>query len=85
MKEMQWIVQWFVKNTNVPEEEVTSHLESNYFEHKWVDSFSFIQFISDIEENFHIRFDNSEFQDREFATIAGLSKILAEKVQNNEA
>lgn len=75
-----WIIDWFVKNTDFDKEEIEKNLNESYFEHQWIDSFSFINFISDIEENFSISFSNDEFQNREFATISGLTSIIKGKL-----
>jgi acyl carrier protein len=77
-----WITDWFIDNSNIKEEEIKKNLSLNYFENGWIDSFKFIKFIADIEEYFGITFSNDEFQDRDFATAAGLAKII--KLRINE-
>ena len=47
-----------------------------------IDSFKFISFITEIENFFKIKFSNDEFQNRDFASIEGLSKILSEKIHD---
>lgn len=76
----EWIVNWFVENTGVTKEDIILNLNVSYFEKKWLDSYAFINFISDIEEKFDISFSNEEFQNREFATIEGLACIIERKI-----
>jgi acyl carrier protein len=75
-----WIINWFKQNADLKSNDITKNLFENYLEKGWIDSLKFISFISDIEGNFGIRFSNDEFQDRAFATIAGLSKIIHNKI-----
>jgi acyl carrier protein len=73
------IIRWFQKNSNIEERQLYKNLSSNYFELGWIDSFKFIEFISYLEREYEITFSNDEFQNRSFATIAGLSAIIRKK------
>lgn len=73
-----WILEWFQKNGNYSEDECD--LTKNFFEQGIIDSFQFISLLGDIENYFHIHFDNSQFQDRDFSTINGLIKCIEEKI-----
>lgn len=75
-----WLSNWFIENSDFSKEDIENNLDSNYFEQGWIDSFSFINFISDMEEKFEISFSNDEFQNREFATVNGLAKIIEGKI-----
>jgi len=75
-----WISEWFEKNTTVAKEEFMSGIGDSYFEKGWIDSFKFIEFISSLEQYFDISFSNDEFQDRNFSTINGLTKIVQRKL-----
>lgn len=75
-----YVVTWFVMNSLCEIDEVNENLDSNYFELGWIDSMQFISFVSDLETTFTISFDNSEFQNRAFATINGLCSIILNKV-----
>ncbi|BDZ68990.1 acyl carrier protein [Methanobacterium ferruginis] len=75
----EWIVSWFSENTGMDTELISSKFTANYFEESWIDSLKFIKFISDIEEKFNVTFSNDEFQNRSFATIEGLVKIVEDK------
>jgi acyl carrier protein len=73
-----WVIKWFQKNTPMEEGELRDLRRKNYLESAWIDSLTFISLISDIENHFKIRFSNDEFQDRSFATIEGMVKIIKE-------
>ncbi|MCX6985404.1 MAG: phosphopantetheine-binding protein [Lentisphaerae bacterium] len=77
---LDWLSIWFVKNTNVSEEEIEECSSKSYFELGLIDSLKFISFIPDIEGHFNIQFSNDEFQDRKFSTITGLADIIFTKV-----
>lgn len=78
-----WILNWFQENANVLENEINENKDENYFMKGWIDSLKFISFISDIENQFKISFSNNEFQDRKFATINGIIKILEDKTNES--
>ncbi len=80
----KWIVDWFEKNTSSKKEDLLVSFESNYFEKGWIDSFKFVSFIMDIENNFNISFSNNEFQDRKFSTIQGLTEIISNRIENQK-
>jgi acyl carrier protein len=83
MNSKSWIIQWFVNNSNLEENEINENLEENYLIKGWIDSLKFISFISDIENEFKISFSNDEFQNRKFATVNGIVKIIEEKTNGN--
>ena len=83
MNSKSWIIQWFVNNSNLSENEINENLEENYLIKGWIDSLKFISFISDIENEFKISFSNDEFQNRKFATVNGIVKIIEEKTNGN--
>lgn len=80
----EWIINWFIENLNIEEKELNNNSDENYFELGYIDSFDFIKFINDIEEAFGITFENSQFEDREFSTINGLTKIMENILENKE-
>ena len=71
-----WIINWLEDNAGIEKDESLKKNEENYLELGWIDSLKFISFITDIEETFKIRFSNDVFQDRDFSTVKGLSKII---------
>ncbi len=75
----EWIIGWLEKNTALLREEIIGELEENYFQKGWIDSFQLINFISEIENAFGMRFSNDDFQDRSFSTVKGLASIINKK------
>lgn len=78
----KWIVDWLVSNCGANAAEVCANLDANYFLAGYIDSFQFINMISDVEEEFGVEFDNDQFEDRSFSTVNGLSKIIEEMKKN---
>ena len=75
----EWIVNWFSRNSTLGKEEIRANFDRNYLESGWIDSFKFINLISDLETYFLIKFSNDQFQDRKFGTVAGLIEVVREK------
>ena len=75
----EWVLEWFEKHATRGTADIRTETKENYFEKGWIDSFTFISFISDLEDAFDIHFLNEEFQDRSFSTIAGLAHIIEKK------
>ena len=75
-----WILYWFINNSDVTDEEINKKLNENYFSKGWIDSLKFIELISDIENEHNLTFSNDEFQDRNFSTVSGLIKIIEDKL-----
>ena len=71
-----WIINWLEDNAGIEKDEILKKNEENYLELGWIDSLKFISFITDIEEFFNIRFSNDIFQNRDFSTVKGISKII---------
>jgi acyl carrier protein len=84
VKVREWLVDWFCAHSSVGRDVVETNLESNYLERGWIDSMQFITLISAIEDEFSVEFSNDEFQDRTFATINGLSQIIAQKASRDK-
>jgi len=78
-KTKQWLIDWFKSNSNTEESVIINNLNEDYFSKKWINSLKFYSLITDIENEFKIRFSNDDFLDRKFATINGLSGIIEEK------
>ena len=79
MEPKLWLIRWFEENSQTDKLNVKKKINENYFEKGWIDSLKFIDLITQIEEEFSIRFSNDEFQDRKFSTIEGLAKIVERK------
>jgi acyl carrier protein len=72
-----WLRNWLAKRAPG----VTVDAAANYFESAAVDSFEAINLIEEAEAEFGIRFRQTDFQDRRFATIAGFGQIVRERRQ----
>lgn len=70
-----WLQQWFAARG------ATLAREQNYFEAEAIDSFGVIELIEAVETQFAMFFHQRDFQDRRFATIAGLAEIVDERLQ----
>jgi len=71
---VDWLKNWFSQKSKLPENIETK----NYFEVGLIDSFAVIELIESVESEFHITFQESNFQDRRFSTIQGLAEIIEE-------
>lgn len=70
-----WITQWFETSSGE-----NIDIEENFFEAGLIDSFGVIELIEEIENEFNIKFDQIDFQNRDFPTISGLSLIIEDKL-----
>jgi acyl carrier protein len=78
-----WIINWFFFNKEITKEEFYRDSELNFFEKEYIDSMGIIDFVTDIESHFEIKFEPENFQDKKFATIDGLSEIIGNRIQNS--
>lgn len=76
METQQWIIGWLVDNTQASKEDIDAHLEDSYFERGWLDSLAFVNFLAAVEGHFDIAFDNEDFADRSFSTVAGIARRI---------
>ena len=80
MNVKNWLIDWFVKNTNLEQDIIMQNLNENYLEKGWIDSLKFISLVTDIELKFSITFSNDMFQNKAFTTIDGLRHIIDSEV-----
>ena len=80
----EWIIDWFINQGVSGKDELNANINSNFFEKEYIDSFLFIKLISDIEDEFGITFDNEQFQDRNFSTIAGMGECIENCVKKGK-
>lgn len=76
--EAKWLLDWFCRRLMPPGSTQEEQLQVNYFEAGLIDSFGVIELITEIEQNFDIRFSEKHFQERRFATIGGLGELIEE-------
>ena len=55
--------------------------EVDFFKCGGLDSLGLVELIPAVEEAFPIKFRQHDYQDRRFASIAGLAEIVSERVQ----
>lgn len=77
----EWLINWFEKNSDLTKEEIENNVSDDYLAKGWMDSFKFVSFVTEIEEEFKITFSTDEFQNRAFATLEGLSKIIEARIE----
>jgi acyl carrier protein len=70
-----WLREWLAKRAPG----LALKPDDNYFEVAAIDSFEAITLIEDGENEFSIRFRQTDFQDRRFSTIRGFGEIVAER------
>ena len=70
-----WLREWL--GTRAPGTALGA--DDNYFEKAGIDSFEAITLIEEAEQAFAIRFRQTDFQERRFATIRGFGQIVAER------
>ena len=77
-REEKWLLEWLAGRGPLPKPRIADNLPLNYFEAGLIDSFGVIELITDIENEFGIRFNETHFQDRRFAVVSGLAKLVRE-------
>lgn len=82
MNVQNWMIEWFIKNGNNERQMIEDNLNNNYVEVGLVDSFGFIQLIADVEEEFKISFNDSDFVDEKLFTIQGMCERVLERAKN---
>jgi len=68
------LVEWFEQQSGCSDIRV----EENYFEANLIDSFDVIMLMEFCESEFGVVFSETQFEDRRFSTITGLSEIIVE-------
>ncbi len=71
-----WVREWFTANATQAWDEAL--WQDNYLEAGLIDSFGLIGLIDAVEQAFALRIPADSFQDRRFATMAGLAAIIDE-------
>lgn len=73
----EWLASWFADRAGISADEVKEHLDDNYFDLGYIDSFGFIELLDAVETEYGVQFDNEQFEDRSFATITGMAEIVS--------
>ncbi|WBA07884.1 hypothetical protein [Salinivibrio kushneri] len=74
MKVRDKLILWFQEQSG----QSVFDTQQNYFEQELIDSFDVIMLIEYCESEFSIVFSETQFEDRRFSTIDGLSEIIIE-------
>jgi len=72
----QWLVQWFCDRKKYSGD-VAKLRDLNYFEAGLLTSLEVIEFVTEIEDKFSVRFSEQDFQDPRFMSTSGLSEMVA--------
>ena len=73
----EFILEYFEGKTKKNKVDIKRNV--NYFKEDYIDSVGVFDLISALESRFNFEFNNDDFQDRDFVTIEGLSKIIMDK------
>ena len=76
--EKEFVIEWFIKNSIATKEELVKNQTMNYLDKGYVDSFGFLELITECEEKFQITFCDEDFSDDAIFTISG----LIERIKN---
>lgn len=71
---LEWLLQWFNQRVSITKNDV----HTNYFSQGWLDSFTTLSLITDMESAFNIQFSDNHFSDTRFSTLSGLSEMITE-------
>lgn len=85
-----WLISWFVARSKISRqaaERTASTLRStDLFDAGWLTSMEVVEFVTEIEQQFAMRFSDHDLQDPRFVTIKGLAElILARSVETSES
>lgn len=74
----QWLSEWFLSRKKFKGDPAML-VNTNYFESGMLTSLEVVEFVTGIENQFGVQFSDRDFEDVRFATIAGLSELIAER------
>lgn len=74
----KFVLEYFEKKTKLNKEDLLCDV--NYFKEGYIDSLLVFELITTLENQFSIEFNDDDFQNRDFATINGVSKIIEKKI-----
>lgn len=79
MTTTEWVIDWFQSHSSESEETIRQSMTANYMELGLIDSFGFVQMLSDIDDEFDVMFVNEDFLNPEFQNIEGLIRLIDER------
>jgi acyl carrier protein len=75
-----WLTSWFVARSKIGREAVAAAAsvvrKTDYFDAGWLTSMEVVEFVTEIEQQFVMRFSDLDLQDSRFATITGLAELI---------
>jgi len=78
MEIKKFILNYFVNKTKKMREELLCNV--SYFDENYIDSLGIFELITTLENEYGFEFTEDDFQNRDFVTINGLSKIVKDKI-----
>lgn len=79
-EKIRWLKEYFASKKALPDHPELE--KENYFQLGLIDSMGVLELIEAAEAQFSIQFQQTNFTDRRFATIAGLADIIDELEAN---
>ncbi|KZM49937.1 acyl carrier protein [Labrenzia sp. OB1] len=78
--ELSWLINWFREQNPTLASLADDDMESaDFFAAEYIDSFGVIMLIEAAEQEFGIKFDEDDFQNRTFSKVSGLADIIRDK------
>ncbi len=78
MKVKEFVLNYFVNKTDKLSDELLCDV--SYFDESYIDSLGIFELISTLEDKYDFEFTDDDFQNRDFVTINGISKIIEKKI-----
>jgi acyl carrier protein len=72
----EWLCEWFLSRGKF-KGDAEKLPAINYFDAGLLTSLEVIEFVSEVEDRFGVRFSELDFQDPRFVTVAGLAELIA--------
>lgn len=79
MEIKKWLIEWFANHSSLSIEELESLSNEDYFNEGIIDSFAFVELISEIDDEYDIAFTNEDFLDPRFSSIEGIAAMICER------
>ncbi len=73
-----FVLNYFMTKTNKTRKELLCDI--SYFDENYIDSLGIFELISTLEDEYNFEFNDDDFQNRDFVTINGISKIIEKKI-----
>ncbi len=75
----EYVINWFKERCG-EDSDIEMHLEDNYITIELIDSFGFLDLISNCEEKFGISFSDDDFATDDIFTIKGLISLISKQI-----